>query len=83
MFSEIQQLQGKTISTAHVYSDSVKITFDDGKTVAAIFVQAEDGKLRVQIGTRGPEGAGPAVQVYPGMVSDPGPLPDYARRAGD
>ncbi len=83
MFSEILELKGKTISALQVYSDAVMIAFEDGKTVAAVFVQAEDGNLRLEVRSRGPDGAGPAVRVYPGTLPYAGALPDYARRSGD
>src|SRR2546430_10126061 len=75
----IPELEGKRIEQVEVYSDAVLIALADGKTAVAVFIVGDE--LRVEVRSRGPEGAhGPAVRVYPGQFPCPHHLPDYARR---
>jgi hypothetical protein len=61
----IPELEGKRIEKVEVYSDAVLIALADGKTAVAVFIVGDE--LRVEVRSRGPEGAhGPAVRVYPG-----------------
>jgi hypothetical protein len=78
--AEIPELAGKAIQKIEVYSDAVLIELSDGKTAVAAFVEAEDENLRVEVRSRGPEGAPPGVRVYLGRFPCPHPLPEYARR---
>jgi hypothetical protein len=64
MISEARELAGKTIDRVQVYSNVVLFKFDDGKTVAD--VRVVDGKMRVHVTSKGPEGAPPGVRVYLG-----------------
>jgi hypothetical protein len=74
----IPELEGKSIEKVEVYSDAVLLALADGKTAVAVFMVGDD--LRVEVRSRGPEGArGPAVRVYLGQFPYPN-LPDYARR---
>ena len=74
----ISELEGKSIEKVEVYSDAVLIALADGKTVVAVFRVGDE--FRVEVRSRGPEGArGPAERVYPGLFPCPH-LPDYARQ---
>ena len=54
------------------------IALADGKTAVAVFRVGDE--FRVEVRSRGPEGArDPAVRVYPGLFPCPH-LPDYARQ---
>ena len=75
---EVPELEGMTIDRVQVFSDVVFITLAGGKTGIAVFDTA-DG-LRIQVGSRGPEGAPIGVRVYPGRFPYPGELPQSARR---
>jgi hypothetical protein len=75
--ARIPELEGKRIEKVEVYSDAVLIALADGKTAVAVFNFGND--LRVEVRSRGPEGAhGPAVRVYPGQF----PCPHHLRGGG-
>jgi hypothetical protein len=66
VIGEVSELAGKTIERVQVYTNVVLIKLSDGKTITD--VRVVEGELRVQVTSKGPEGAPPGVRVYPGMA---------------
>jgi hypothetical protein len=75
----VPELEGKTIKRVEVHSDVVLIALEDEDRAVTVF--RVDGDLRVEVRSRGPEGArGPAGRGYPGQFRYQGELPDYVDR---